>query len=99
LKKETSKQVTDVSIRLCMSFAYWVNEARDAHSLYVILTVFPLQQWLHESASVLRYTYIAAGMINDYRSKMFRQIAIIRDHKSIYGKFLDHTFQNEIKGK
>jgi hypothetical protein len=29
------------------------------HSEYVILTVFPLQQWLHERASMLRYTYIA----------------------------------------
>jgi hypothetical protein len=25
---------------------------------YVMLTVFPLQQWLHEDASVLRYTYV-----------------------------------------
>jgi len=28
------------------------------HSQYVILIVFPLQQWLQESASMLRYTYI-----------------------------------------
>jgi len=26
---------------------------------YAILTAFPLQQWLHERAPVLRYTYIA----------------------------------------
>ena len=30
------------------------------HSEYVILIAFPLQQWLHERASVLRYTYIAS---------------------------------------
>ena len=29
------------------------------HSEYVILIAFPLQQWLNERASVLRYTYIA----------------------------------------
>jgi len=28
------------------------------HSQYVILTAFPLQQWLQERFSVLRYTYI-----------------------------------------
>ena len=28
-------------------------------SEYVILIAFPLQQWLHERASVLQYTYIA----------------------------------------
>jgi hypothetical protein len=26
---------------------------------YVILIAFPLQQWLHKRASMLRYTYIA----------------------------------------
>jgi hypothetical protein len=28
-------------------------------SEYVIFIVFRLKQWMHESASVLRYTYIA----------------------------------------
>jgi hypothetical protein len=96
LKRETAGQVTDVGLRLCMRFAYWVTESRDAHWQYVIITAVPLQQWLHESASMLRFTYIAF-MINDYRSKMFRQIAIIIDHTNFYGKILDHTFQNEVK--
>jgi hypothetical protein len=30
----------------------------DTHSEYVILIDFPLQQWLHEPASLLRHTYI-----------------------------------------
>ena len=30
----------------------------ETHSEYVILFAFPLRQWLHESASVLRYTYM-----------------------------------------
>jgi hypothetical protein len=29
------------------------------HSHYVVHTAFPLQQWLHERASLLHYTYIA----------------------------------------
>ena len=29
------------------------------HSGCVILTTFPLQQWLHERASILRYSYIS----------------------------------------
>jgi hypothetical protein len=40
-------------------FACWVTKATNTHSEYVILNYFPLQQWLHERASVLRYTYIA----------------------------------------
>ena len=33
-------------------------KATDTHSDEVILTAFPLQQRLHERASMLRYTYI-----------------------------------------
>ena len=29
----------------------------NTHSQYVILVAHPLQQWLHEHASMLRYTY------------------------------------------
>jgi hypothetical protein len=35
-----------------------ITEATDMHSDYVILIAFPLQQWLRERASLLRYTYI-----------------------------------------
>jgi hypothetical protein len=41
-----------------MRTARWVPEPTDIHSEYIILIAFPQQQWLHESASVLRYTYI-----------------------------------------
>jgi hypothetical protein len=34
------------------------TKATDTHSECVILTAFPLQQWLHEHVSKLRYTYI-----------------------------------------
>jgi len=42
-----------------MLFACWVTEATDTHLGYVIINAFPLQQWLHERTSVLRYTYFA----------------------------------------
>jgi hypothetical protein len=32
--------------------------ATNTHLEYVILIAFPLQQWLHERPSMLRYTYI-----------------------------------------
>jgi hypothetical protein len=42
-----------------MRIACWmITKATDTHSEYVILIPFPLK-WFHESASVLRYTYIA----------------------------------------
>jgi len=37
----------------------WPDKATNTHSDYVILIVFPLQQWLHDHTSALHYTYIA----------------------------------------
>jgi hypothetical protein len=42
-----------------LRIASCIPKATDTHSEYVILTAFPLQQWLHQSASMLRYTYVA----------------------------------------
>ena len=39
--------------------ACWITKATNTHSEYVTLIVFPLQQWLYERASLLRYTYTA----------------------------------------
>jgi len=41
----------------CMRFAFWIPKATYTYSEYVILIAFPLQQWLHERASMLRCTY------------------------------------------
>jgi hypothetical protein len=43
----------------CMRIAWWIPKATDTHSEYVIIIAFPLQQWLNEGASMLRYAYIA----------------------------------------
>jgi hypothetical protein len=47
-----------------MRFACWINKAKNKRSEYIILTAFPLQQWLHQSASMLRYTHKAPLLFN-----------------------------------
>ena len=42
-----------------MRIACWIPRAKNTLSEYVILIAFPLQQWLHERTSMVRYTYIA----------------------------------------
>jgi hypothetical protein len=44
----------------CMRFACWINKATNTPSEYIIIIVFPLRQWTHERALMLRYTYIAS---------------------------------------
>ena len=43
----------------CMRRAWWIHKATNTDSQHGILIAYPLQQWLHERASMLRYTYIA----------------------------------------
>jgi len=38
-----------------MRSSYWTTKAASTHSDYVIIIAFPLQQWLHERALMLRY--------------------------------------------
>jgi len=42
-----------------MRILCWIIKAADTHSECVIHIAFPLQQWFHESASMLHFTYIA----------------------------------------
>jgi len=49
---------TQMTIR-CMRIACLVTWATNTDSEYVISVTFPLQQWLHERASMLRYTFTA----------------------------------------
>jgi hypothetical protein len=42
----------------CMRMTLWIPVPTDTHSEYVILIALSLQLWLHERASILRYTYI-----------------------------------------
>ena len=42
-----------------MRIAGWIPKAKNTHSSCVLFIAFPLQQWLHERASMLRSMYIA----------------------------------------
>jgi hypothetical protein len=46
-----------------LRIACWIPIATDTHSEDVIVIAFPLQQWLEERASVLRYTYITLFVV------------------------------------
>ena len=46
-----------------MRVACWIPKATNTHSEYEILFAFPLQQWLHERASILRCKYNACIVI------------------------------------
>ena len=50
-----------------MRVEFWITKATNIHPQYIILTAFLLQQWLHEYASILRYTHT----IKSFRSKKF----------------------------
>jgi hypothetical protein len=47
----------------CMRIACWVPKATNTHSEYVILIAFPLQQWLHKRASLLRSSTLSVLLI------------------------------------
>jgi len=40
-----------------MRIAYWIPKASDTLSEFVTLSAFPLQRWLQNRDSLLRYTY------------------------------------------
>ena len=58
------RRATDDNIIRRMRITCWMPKARGSGSESGILTAFPLQQWLHECASMLRYTYIACLVKN-----------------------------------
>jgi hypothetical protein len=43
-----------------MRIACWIPKATDTNSEYVTIIAFPLQKWLQERASLLRYTQIVS---------------------------------------
>jgi len=52
-------QDTDDNVIRRTSIACWITRVTVTHSEYVTLTAFPQQRWLHERASIVRYTYSA----------------------------------------
>ena len=64
-KYGTARQATEDNTIRCMRIACWIPKATNTHLEYVIFIAFPLQQWLHERASLLRYTYVHCMFINE----------------------------------
>jgi hypothetical protein len=52
-----------ITIRRRALHAVYLRLYKHTHSGCVILMASPLQQWLHERALVLRYTYIACLVV------------------------------------
>ena len=48
---------------LLMRISRWLPKTKNKHLEYVILIAVPLKRWLHDRASLLRYTYIACPVI------------------------------------
>jgi hypothetical protein len=48
-----------------MSIACWILRSTDTQTQYVILIAHPLQQLLHERASILRHSYIGCIVYSD----------------------------------
>ena len=54
------KRATDGNKTRNMHIACWIIKVTNTHSEYTLLTVFPLQQRLRQSAAVVCYTYVAS---------------------------------------
>ena len=54
----------------CMRNARWIPKDTNTHSEYVILVAFPLQELLHERASMLRYTNAVCIVTKEDTSKL-----------------------------
>ena len=57
-KSCTDEQTTDDYT--AMRIPYWIPKATDMLSVYTTILTLPLQQWMHEHASMLRYTALPA---------------------------------------
>jgi hypothetical protein len=65
-----------------MRIACWIPKVTDTHAPYVILIALPLQQWLQELASLLRYTFIACLVY--ITEKIFRARYTCKDQRSMF---------------
>ena len=62
--KNIAERSTTEMIIWRMRTACWITKATKTHSGCAIIIAFPLQQWLHELASILRYTFCLSCLLN-----------------------------------
>jgi len=72
-----------------MHFACWILKAIHTHWKYVILMGFPLQQWLHKCAFMLRYLYIACLVNTEWNNE---EIYNKQTDNTLYSKQCELTF-------
>jgi len=70
-----------------MRIACWIHKTTNTHSECVILIAFPQQQWLHERASVLHFTYITCPVSNRSVSAFLRQGAGVHPFKDSHRRY------------
>ena len=67
--------------------ACWIPRGTNTHSEYIIIIDFPPQQWLHERASVSRYTYNAGLVslikVHSLLTQQIIQLSIISSNHNI----------------
>ena len=79
-----------------MGVACWIPKATKAHSEYVILIVFPLQQWFHESAFML-HLYARKGHVISGLLRKPRHQEAIRGHRDTWET--SEMYANYVFGK
>jgi hypothetical protein len=79
-----------------MYIACWIPKSTNTLLHYVIIIAFPLQQWLHERASLLRYAYFAclvlkkvsASQCQQFLSAYLKMIRSCQKARRLYDRFL-----------
>ena len=66
-----------------MRIACWITKATNTRSEYVILIVFPVQQWLQECASILRYMYNVLFCFECNSTLTFIYVFLCKSNKSL----------------
>jgi len=84
--------------------ACWILRATNTHSGCVILNAFPVLQWLHESTSVFRDTYIAClvfplgfQLVFQLHAVQISLLVLLLWHKILWWKATWKTFEKTIR--
>ena len=69
-----------------MRIVCWIPKATNTYSECIIPIDFPLQQWLHERASMLRYTCIACLVWVTWRQYCMLAVSVQSNGRTVTGK-------------
>ena len=76
-----------------MRIACWIPKATNTRSENVILNAFPMEQWLRERASILRYTYttclVTSQKTQTVCSRNIARLVLYREIIAVHTE--DHT--------